>query len=128
PALGIGDEAGHSHGALEHYRQRLAFLDVFPVAGCGATDLFLCIQLVGFLQFFLGVAAGFTAAGFGVLRALFASMVTLGTEAPAVGLGDLVTVLVEEIDVVDLLNRTPRKTGLVRNKIFEEGLGGDDIV
>ena len=55
-------------------------------------------------------------------------MVALGAEAPAVGVGDLVALLVEEIDVIDLLDRAAGEPGLVLDQVLELGLGRDLVV
>ena len=45
-------------------------------------------------------------------------MVALGAEAPAVGLGDLVALLVEEVDVIDLLDRPTGEARLCSIRSF----------
>src|SRR5690606_11675147 len=128
PALCVGDEAGHRHGALEKHREFFAFLHVFPVAGVGAAHFFLRIQLIGGADLFFGVAARLAGAHFFVLAALFAGVVALGAEAPAVGFGNLVAFLVEEIHMVDLLDRAARKARLVLDQVFKIGFGADFVV
>src|SRR5690606_36321672 len=58
----------------------------------------------------------------------FASVVALGSKAPAVGLGDLVAVLVVELDVVNLLDGPACKARLVRNQGLKRGFRRDFIV
>ena len=128
PALGVGDETRHRHRALDHRRQRLAFLDVLPVTRRGAADLLLGVELVGVGQLPVGVAAHRLLPQLLVLGALLARVVTFGAEAPAVGVGDEVTLLVEEIDVIDLLHRPAGELGVVQDQVLEPGLGGDFVV
>ncbi|KAG1257036.1 hypothetical protein G6F65_016063 [Rhizopus arrhizus] len=128
PALSEGDETRHRHGAFEHHGQGFAFLHVFPIAGGGAAHFFLRIQLVGFLDFLGAVAAGFASAHRFVFAALFAGVVALGAEAPAVGLGDLVAILVEEVHVINLLHRTAGEAGLVLDQVLQVRLGRDHVV
>ncbi|MPM85115.1 hypothetical protein SDC9_132192 [bioreactor metagenome] len=128
PALRIGDETGHGHRALEHGGQFFALAHIFPVAWRGAAHFLVAVQLVGLAQFLVGVAARLAGTHFGVLGALLAGMVALGAEAPAVGLGHLVALLVEEVDVVDLLHGTACKARLVLHQILQMRLGGDGVV
>jgi hypothetical protein len=54
---------------------------------------------------------------------LLARVVALGAEAPAVGAGDLVALLVEEIDVIDLLDRAAGELACRWTiKVLEPGL------
>ena len=128
PALGVSDEAGHGHRPLHHGRQRLAFLHVFPVARLGAADLLFGVELAGVGQLLVGVAAHRLAPQLGVLGALLARVVALGAEAPAVGAGDEVAFLVEEIDMVDLLHRAAGELRLMDDQVLEPRLGGDLVV
>src|SRR5690606_25279913 len=74
PALCVGNEAGDGHGALEERRQFFAFFYIFPVAWHVAANFFLGVQLVGFLQLFVGIASWLAAFHFLVFGTLFAGM------------------------------------------------------
>ncbi len=55
---------------------------------------------------------------------------TLGTLAQSLGRreGDLVAMLVEEIDMIDLLERPAGEASLMLDQVLEIGGGGDDVV
>ncbi|MNT81148.1 hypothetical protein D3C72_2207150 [compost metagenome] len=84
--------------------------------------------LVGLAQFLVGVATHAAFTHFAVFGAVFTSMITFRAETPAVGLGHLVTALVEEVHVIDLLDGAAGKAGLVLDQVLEVGLGGDHVV
>src|SRR5262245_58708739 len=79
-------------------------------------------------QLLLAVAArraGLDLAAFG---ARLARMIALGAEAPAVRVGNEVALLVEEVDMVDLLDRPAGKARLMLDDVLEPRLGRDDVV
>src|SRR5882757_4389782 len=119
PALGIADESGHRHRPLQHYRQRLALGHVLPVARHGAANLLVAIELVGVGEFLVGVAPRLAGLHVLVLGALLARMVALGAEAPAVGAGDEVAVLIEEIDMVGLLDGAAGEARLMLDDVLQ---------
>jgi hypothetical protein len=55
-------------------------------------------------------------------------VVALGAEAPAVGLGQKVALLIEEVDVIDLLDGAAGEACLVLDDVLQPGLGRDRIV
>src|SRR5204863_3936201 len=79
-------------------------------------------------QFLLAVAARRAGLDLAVLGALLARVVALGPEAPAIRFGDEVALLVEEIDVVGLLDRAARETGLMLDEVLQLGLGRNHVV
>src|SRR3990167_6973540 len=127
PALRIADETGYGHRTFHQGRQLFAFLDVFPVTRSRATDFFLRVQLAEFGQLFFAVRLNL-AAHVGVLRATLTRFVTISTEYPRIRFSNFVAMLVEEIDVVDLLECTAGKLGLMLNQIFQIGFGSDDVI
>src|SRR5690625_1808366 len=127
PALRVADETGNGHWAFQHARQLFAFLDVFPVTGSGATNLFVFVELVVFGQLLVGERLNL-ALDVVVLGAALACFVAVGTEHPAVGVGDQVTVLVVEVNVIDLLEGTTGEAGLMLNQVFQIRFGVDHVV
>ena len=101
-------------------------LHVFPIARVGAADFLRLVQLVE-LGELLVLERLDAAAGFGVFRAALARFVAIGAEHPGVAVGNLVAVLVEEIDVIDLLKGAAGKAGLVLDQILQVRLGGDGV-
>src|SRR5260370_15144367 len=84
PALGIGDEAGHRHRALQHHRQRLAFDNVLPVARHRTPDFLFPVGLVAVGELLIRVAPRLAGVYVLVLGALLARLIALGAKAPAI--------------------------------------------
>ena len=127
PALGERDESGDRHRALAHDRELLADLYVLVEAGLAAADDLVLVQVVYRPQVLVGVVGLAVRLLLGVLRAALPGGVALGTEAPRVA-GDKrrAGLLVEQLDVVDLLERPPGEARLVLDEVFQVG-GGRDL-
>src|SRR4029450_7903328 len=85
-------------------------------------------MLVCFGQFLFAVAARRAGLDLAVFGALLARMVALGAEAPAICAGDEIAMLVEEVDMVDLLDRPAGKARLMLDDVLQPRLGRDDVV
>ena len=129
PALGVADEAGHRHRALEHRRQRLAFGHVLPVARRGAADLLVAIELVGVGELLRRCSAA-AARAFTSLYLVPCSRAWSRSvrKHQLSALGDQVAVLVEEVDMVDLLDGAAGEARLVLDDVLQPGLGRDRVV
>ena len=110
-------------------RQRLAFADVLPVARRRAAHLLGGVELVDLVQFLIGVAARRLAASASLYlvpcsRASSRSVRKHQLSASATRS----PILVEEIDMVDLLDRAAGEAGLVLDQVLQVRLGRDLVV
>src|SRR5262245_17920989 len=119
PALGIGDEAGDGHWPFYQRRQGRADGDIVPVARLFATDRLVFVQGVKVGQLFLCIDLGRPVLHLLVLGAGFAGEIAIGTKAPGVGAGKLVTRFVIEVDMIDLLDGTAGKARVMLDEVFE---------
>ncbi len=99
--------------------QFFALADIFQIARRAPAHFLIRIKSIERFQFVIGVASWRLLANFVVFGAAFARFVTVGAEAPAIRFGDEIALLVEKINVVDLLDRTACKSGLMLDKLFE---------
>src|SRR5579862_7101000 len=122
PALRIANETRDRHRALHHPWEGFAFAHIFPISWGGAADLLRLVHLGELGELLLRERLN-TAAGFRVFRTALASFVAVGPEDPGVAIRNLVALLVEKIHMIDLLERTTGKTGLVLDQILQMRLG-----
>src|SRR5690606_30489399 len=65
---------------------------------------------------------------FCVLGATLPGLITVSTEDPGISFSDLVTILVEEVNVIDLLESPTCKPGFMLNKIFQISFRCNDVI
>ena len=129
PTLRERDEAGYRHRPLRHGRNHIADRHVLPISWRGTTNFFGFIMLIETLQVVLSIDTLRPSADFGVLGALFACQVSVGTEAPAIGyFGDQVAVWIEEVHVVDLLDCSSGEFRIVLDQVLQPCFGADFLV
>ena len=125
PALGVADEAGHRHRALEHWRQGIADVHFREPPGLRAPRPLLGVPAEDLVELLRGVVPLPALPNPVVLGPLLAGGVTLGAETPAIRSAEEVPLPVVEVNVVDLLHRTPREAGLVEDEVLQPRLGMD---
>src|SRR5439155_21973645 len=118
PPLDERDDRRHRERSLRHERQRLADRHLVPVARRAPPDLLVPVRRHDRRELTLGVARRFG-------RAVFAALargVTLGAEAPGVGLAHELARLVPKRGPVDLLDRAARERGRLLDEIEQHAL------
>ena len=123
PTLGVADKPCNRHRPLRHRRQRVADGDLFEITRFGAANAFVLIQGVVTREFLGRVDALFAVLQRGVLRAALAGDIAVRTKTPGIRTRELVAGFVEEVDVIDLLDRTPGELCIVFDQVFQVSLG-----
>ena len=123
PSLCIGNEACYRHRAFRKWPQFFAFRDVFPIARFAAAHFLIGIELVESFKLFITIPTLRLVLYFLVLGTTLACLVTICSKTPAIGFGDEVATLIEKLNMIDLLNGTPRKSCLMLDQILKVGIG-----
>src|SRR5208283_1020975 len=121
------DEAGDRHRTLDHGLQFIADLNILYIARGRSADLLGLVVCENLCEVLARIAHRGPLLHLLILGPALARGVAFGAEAPAIALGDQLTILIVEFASIDLLNRAPGEARLMLDQILQPHPGREGV-